>query len=90
MKIVIDIPEEDYNEIKHCLYGNGYNCIEHAKLTKNVILSVFNGTPLPKGKWEYETKPPYNPYCYNCSNCRTSHRARYNYCPSCGAEMESD
>ena len=48
------------------------------------------GTPLQKGKWEYKMKPMYDPYCYKCSNCHTSHRARYNYCPSCGAEMESD
>jgi len=27
-------------------------------------------------------------YRYECSNCKAHHRARYDYCPSCGARMQ--
>lgn len=27
-------------------------------------------------------------YKYCCSNCKAHHRARYDFCPSCGARME--
>ena len=26
-------------------------------------------------------------YRYECSNCMSHHRARYDYCPSCGSRM---
>lgn len=28
------------------------------------------------------------PYC--CSNCTAHHRARYDFCPTCGADMRGD
>lgn len=46
MKIVIDIPEEDYVYIakKHCLPS-----CDDRTLRKNVYEMITNGTPLPKG-----------------------------------------
>jgi hypothetical protein len=29
-------------------------------------------------------------YKYCCSNCKAHHRARYDFCPSCGADMRND
>ena len=39
-----------------------------------------------KGKWIKEN--PYSGiYRYACSECYAHHRARYDFCPSCGADM---
>ena len=40
-----------------------------------------------KGKWTVEDCHAAT-YKYCCSNCTAHHRARYDYCPSCGARME--
>ena len=29
-------------------------------------------------------------YRYRCSECFANHRARYDYCPSCGARMDGE
>lgn len=29
-----------------------------------------------------------NVHRYECSNCKAHHMARYDYCPSCGAQMK--
>ena len=29
-------------------------------------------------------------YKYHCSECGANHRARYDYCPSCGADMRGE
>lgn len=29
-------------------------------------------------------------YSWRCSNCKSHHRFLYDYCPSCGAKMESE
>ena len=39
-----------------------------------------------KGKWESYCLSNLT-YKYRCSLCKCYHRARYDYCPSCGAEM---
>ena len=40
-----------------------------------------------KGEWTIEDCHAAT-YRYCCSNCKAHHRARYGFCPSCGAEME--
>ena len=42
-----------------------------------------------KGKWTIEDCHAAT-YKYCCSNCGAHHRARYGFCPSCGAEMEGE
>ena len=39
-----------------------------------------------KGKWEMDN-PHSEIYRYACSECHAHHRARYDFCPSCGADM---
>jgi hypothetical protein len=42
-----------------------------------------------KGKWTTEDCHAAT-YKYCCSNCKAHHRARYDFCPSCGADMRGD
>lgn len=44
---------------------------------------------LRKGKWVIEDCHAAT-YKYCCSNCHAHHRARYDYCPSCGADMRGE
>lgn len=48
MKIVIDIPEDDYDFIKdlNAVMGGRVSC---KTIQYNVINAIKNGTPLPKG-----------------------------------------
>lgn len=29
-------------------------------------------------------------YCWECNKCKAHHRAVYDFCPSCGAKMDSE
>ena len=42
-----------------------------------------------KGKWTAEDCHAMT-YKYCCSSCRAHHRARYDFCPTCGADMRGD
>ena len=41
------------------------------------------------GKWTTEDCHA-TTYKYCCSNCKAHHRARYDFCPSCGADMREE
>ena len=41
----------------------------------------------PQGEWIQNVLRS-DIYRYECSNCKAHHRARYDYCPSCGARMK--
>ena len=41
----------------------------------------------PQGKWKQNVFRS-DTYRYECSNCKAHHRARYDYCPSCGCRMK--
>lgn len=48
-----------------------------------------------KGKWIVEYQPNGKPYCLHCSVCDGDGSfigitTAYNFCPNCGAEMESE
>ena len=42
-----------------------------------------------KGKWKDEDCHAAT-YKYCCSECKAHHRAMYDYCPSCGADMRGE
>ena len=42
-----------------------------------------------KGKWSIEDCHA-STYKYCCSECKAHHRAMYDYCPSCGADMRGE
>ena len=48
MQIVIDITEHNKNVIERFVCGNGLDDIP-TRIIEDLILSVFNGIPLPKG-----------------------------------------
>lgn len=53
------------------------------------ITELINGVPTAEkmGKWSIEDCHAAT-YKYCCSECKAHHRARYDYCPTCGARME--
>lgn len=46
-----------------------------------------DAVPVRHGRWTIEDFHV-APHRYCCSNCTAYHRARYAYCPSCGAVMD--
>lgn len=40
-----------------------------------------------KGKWIKEREEWFTDYPYKCTNCGKYSRARYHFCPNCGADM---
>lgn len=57
-------------------------------MPENIIVDV---APVVHGRW-VQTKAPFMNECEDCSVCgyRTVWGHRYNYCPNCGAKMESE
>jgi len=43
-----------------------------------------------KGKWIKEREEWFTDYPYKCTNCGKHSRARYYFCPNCGADMRGD
>ena len=91
MKLVIDIPKEQYEAIKSAVYiggrGNGKTMLN------SLVDAVADGQPMKKGKWinlgNHEVNR--NIYIFECSNCRDkmmipwSERFEVTYCPNCGS-----
>lgn len=44
---------------------------------------------IKSGRWTHEDRYSAT-YKYRCSECGAHHRARYDYCPSCGARMDAE
>ena len=98
MKLIIDIPDKDYEFIKNfqsLIIGGRGNC---KTIQYNVINAIKNGTPYeerPKGEWELFEKRPYQ-NLYMCSKCghiiesmpdRLAENFKGCYC---GADMRGD
>ena len=88
MRLIIDIPEERYANIKEEQWMPNRLLIEKA---------IANGTPIPDNatvcerqtaKWQDHENGHWN-YA-KCSECKTIHDTRSNYCPFCGARMDVD
>lgn len=68
------------------------NCKDCKMLVRGCadFLEIIESAPTiepKKGQWTVEDCHAAT-YKYCCSNCTAHHRARYDYCPSCGARME--
>lgn len=88
MKIVVDIPEEDYKETKMQIWMTG-GMIE--TLGGRLKCAVANGTPLPKGHWILQDNPRDKLYGgYRCSECGAVIGEKANYCSERGADMRED
>ena len=48
---------------------------------------TIEAEPVRRGHWTIEDCHAAT-YKYCCSECKAHHRARYDYCPTCGAKME--
>lgn len=90
MKLVINIPKNDYE----LALQNDYSAIYKGT---HIAETIKNGTPLierPKGNWidicvikafHYDGEPR-----VRCSRCGNEEEWLSNYCPNCGAEMNGE
>lgn len=70
------------------IMGDGLYCDTYADKVYSAerIKNIPTVEP-KKGKWSIEDCHAAT-YKYCCSECKAHHRARYDYCPTCGARME--
>lgn len=97
MQIVINISEESYKNIKEQVDKRDYPDMQIGR-------AIADGKPLTQGHWlthkEYCDKNNLLPsglgYCFWCSECgcgvdsESFYQGRYDYCPTCGADMRCD
>lgn len=82
MKIVIDIPEEIYQEAKTTGYSHLYD--------EEVANAVTNGTPIQNGIWVPHYSGYRQYYGYDCSICKHWCEFERKFCGHCGAEMKRE
>lgn len=87
MRMIIDIPKSEYEVIMKHWGGYQGGCY-------SVYDAIKNGTPLPKGHWI--NTPDYVTCAYGCidyvkcSECGEDSLEEGDFCPNCGAKMESE
>ena len=83
MKIVVDIPDKEYEEIMFDSKHNPRNLDDYGWL-------IANGAPLPKGHWIVYKNRPFMPI-YECSNCHSKVSVfPTNYCSECGTNLKDE
>ena len=84
MKLELNSPitEEQWDILEDVDFDHTTRILFHTKHGKEVEF-----VKLKKGRWTEEDCHAVT-YRYCCSNCKAHHRARYGFCPSCGAKME--
>lgn len=79
MKLIIDIPEETYEEVKsHGLFLTPQD-------EQKLVNSIKGGVPCVNGKWE-DDRMINEFWIANCSNCGNT-GVIADYCMWCGADM---
>lgn len=81
MKLIVDIPDEIYDDIKH-----GYICSEYADTLIQLIPSSTPYEERPHGYWISANGT------YYCSCCKhyAYESQKFDFCQDCGARMQSD
>ena len=64
-----------------------YQVVQQIELTDSCIKKLADALKQKTGKWMIEDCHAAT-YKYCCSECNAHHRARYDFCPTCGARME--
>lgn len=90
MKDVIDITTW-YHQNRNKDMVEGASDEETAWFKAKDVFKAIENVPSAQrtGRWTIEDCHA-TTYKYCCSNCKAHHRARYDFCPSCGAEMEAE
>ena len=81
MKLVIDIPDNEYHQICELRLHNRTFYDD----------AIRNGRPLKTGHWVRVSIDKYSEhahYWYKCDLCGKQHIGDTNFCPNCGAKME--
>lgn len=86
MKLIIDIPEEEYNDCKMQVELMKQEGIIIESLNTALRIFVANGKPLPKGHWLWDRGAR---TCSKCGQMRYIGKTTVvdNFCPNCGADM---
>lgn len=82
MKLMINVPEDYYYTLaaKEVLVDKPLDYIQKI---------ILDGTPFPKGRWEYRNAALAKSCILSCSNCgHMNFSYATPYCPNCGAKME--
>lgn len=98
---VVSEEMEQYREICPTTYVVSPTCTETAAMHSQLaewLIELKQRRKQPEvrhGRWILERTPDGTPYCLHCSECDPDFAVMYNrvatdYCPDCGAEMETD
>ena len=79
MKLIIDIPDNEYNQICELRLHNRTFYDD----------AIRNGTPLKTGHWKRHCIPTKSELWWECSECKhaLAQMEKTKYCPNCGAKM---
>ena len=84
MKLIVDIPQDELHMYAiSCNHGIGNTAMER----------ILNGKPIEQGHWIKDDSEDIAPIWGKirvCSNCAYLQFNETNYCPNCGARMESE
>lgn len=92
MKLIIDMPEEDYEFTKGAKTARYFSSEYYVNL-------ILNGTPLEHGEWIVQNDLIGHKQKYVCDKCKSkfSYDAEtgkrmldYNFCPNCGTDMRGE
>lgn len=83
MRLIIDIPEDDYEFVKEQVDTEYCNNVR--QINNRLYQIIANGTVLKQGKWVYTSETIDG--TYHCSECGMVKKIKTNFCGRCGADM---